>query len=381
MIKFITTILCAIPLFLQAQYNVTLKVNVPAIDAQKEIYFASSINNWTPNASKFQLKNSSENSFEISIPNCPKYFEGKFTCGSWKTVEVDMTGGDAKNRIFNITKDTIFQIDVAAFKQELIQEKTNQVNTIEKLPSYRSKQVVIVNDAFYIPQLKTNRRIWMYVPRSYDSKKNFPVLYMHDGQNIFDKNTSFANEWGVDEYLDSAKMECIVIGIDNGGETRMQEYNPYDNEKYGKGKGKLYMDFIVQTLKPFIDRTYKTLKDKQNTFIAGSSMGGLISYYAGLSYPNTFGKIGVFSPSFWLCTNELKNTLKTLPANTKEDFYFYYGKKESDGLENEVKIISNATKQKCVACSINLSADGEGTHSEKYWQAALPKFFNWLSKK
>jgi len=96
------------------------------------------------------------------------------------------------------------------------------------------------------------------------------------------------------------KKEFIVVAIDNGGEKRMNEYNPYDNEKYGKGEGKQYAAFLAETLKPFIDKNYRTLKDAHHTAIAGSSMGAVISLYATAKYPQVFGIVGVFSPALWI---------------------------------------------------------------------------------
>lgn len=121
---------------------------------------------------------------------------------------------------------------------------------------------------------------------------------MQDGQNLFDDATSYAGEWGIDEHLDSlfssGKKEAIIVGIDNGLSKRMTEYNPYSFQQFGKGEGNEYVDFLVKNLKPFIDKKYRTLKNKQNTFIAGSSMGGLISLYAALKYPKIFVGAGIF---------------------------------------------------------------------------------------
>lgn len=351
-----------------AQFKVTFKLKVPAAFTDKTISFASSINNWTPGAENFILKKTDNNFFELTIPNCPANFKGKFTCGSWKTVECTAEEKDIADRVFYITKDVTINLEVVNFRLLLSHEKKS---------TSRSAQVTILNDSFFIPQLNTKRRIWMYLPKSYDGKKKYPVLYMQDGQNLFDQTTSFAGEWGLDEYLDSSKKECIVIGIDNGTE-RMQEYNAYDNAKYGKGKGKAYLDFIVQTLKPFVDKNYATLTDKKYTYLAGSSMGGLISYYAGLKHSNTFGKVVVLSPSFWLTEKELTNTLKTTKGLNSNSFYFYYGQKESATLEAEVKRIANATKQKCATCNIIVTKNKIGEHNEKYWQAESPKIFDWL---
>ena len=367
--KFLFAITFILPLLSFAQYKVTFKVKVPQTDVSKKISFASTLNNWTPGAAGFELKNTGENNFEITMPDCPANFKGKFTCGSWKTVECTTEEKDVSDRVFDIISDTTIYLEVAAFRQPAL---------IEKYDVPRSPQVIVVNDSFYLPQLNAKRRIWMYVPKSYDSKKRYPVLYMHDGQNLFDNSIAFAGEWGVDEYLDSTKKECIVIGIDNGGDERMQEYNAYDNTKFGKGKGKLYTDFIVQTLKPYVDKNYATLKEKKNTFIAGSSMGGLISYYAALKYPNTFGKIGVFSPSFWICMPEIKKELAASKITTKIDFYFYSGWKETESLFKEIFSIKRATKLKCPTCNTEYSVSKDGIHNEQYWRKELPKFFDWI---
>ncbi len=159
-------------------------------------------------------------------------------------------------------------------------------------------------ESFIIPQLNRERRIWMYLPPDYEvSNEAYPVVYMHDAQNLFDETTSYSGEWSVDETLDrlfkDKNLKLIVVGIDNGGEKRLDEYSPWKNEKYGGGEGDAYLDFVVNTLKPYIDNNFNTLKDKTNTAIIGSSMGGLISHYAALKYPEVFGKIGVYSPAFW----------------------------------------------------------------------------------
>src|SRR5690606_36165183 len=142
------------------------------------------------------------------------------------------------------------------------------------------------------------------LPPDYEtSAKYYPVLYMHDGQNLFDVRTSFSGEWKVDEHLDSLFLlgdpGCIVVGIDNGGTNRINEYSPWVNPQYGGGQGDQYIEFLIETLKPYIDQNYRTLPDAEHTGIMGSSMGGLISYYGGLTNQNVFGRIGAFSSSFW----------------------------------------------------------------------------------
>jgi len=160
--------------------------------------------------------------------------------------------------------------------------------------------VFVIDEAFYIPQLNRVRRIWIYIPEGYDdSDKRYPVIYMHDGQNLFDESTAIGQEWQIDETLNSMLAETIIVGIDNS-EHRMNEYNFNHHEEYGPGEGKQYMEFIVHTLKPFIDENLRTMPQREYTQLAGSSMGGLISFYGSIYYAETFGGAGIFSPALWL---------------------------------------------------------------------------------
>jgi len=165
---------------------------------------------------------------------------------------------------------------------------------------HSAENVHVIDEAFYIPQLDRTRRIWLYRPGDYDqSGKHYPVVYMHDGQNLFDQAIAFGEEWGVDETLNSMLADCIIVGIDNS-DNRMTEYNFRDNEEFGKGQGREYIDFIANTLKPRIDETFRTLPGREHTLLAGSSMGGLVSLYGALYFAETFDGAGVFSPSLWL---------------------------------------------------------------------------------
>ncbi len=120
------------------------------------------------------------------------------------------------------------------------------------------------------PQLNATKKIWMYLPKNYHTtKKKYPVIYMHDAQNLFDATTSYISEWNVDEKLDSLNAQVIVIGIEHGGEKRLSELSPYKNEKYGGGNTDNYLDFIVTTLKPYVDKTYRTKTNAKNTAAIG----------------------------------------------------------------------------------------------------------------
>jgi len=154
---------------------------------------------------------------------------------------------------------------------------------------------------FYSPQLGNSRDILVYLPKGYPAgKRRYPVLYMHDGQNLFDAATSFAGEWHVDEALEELAgqgIEAIVVGIPNIGARRHQEYIPFLSPDLPDVQGKQYVAFIADTLKPVIDRDFRTLPQRTHTGILGSSLGGLISLYAFFARPQVFGLVGALSPS------------------------------------------------------------------------------------
>jgi predicted alpha/beta superfamily hydrolase len=247
--------------------------------------------------------------------------------------------------------------------------------------STANDNVHIVDTAFYMPQLNRYRRIWIYLPPTYaKSRKKYPVLYMQDGQNLFDKATSFSGEWGVDEAIDTLGPkfgEMIVVGIDNGKEHRMSEYAPVDTE-HGKAEGDAYIDFIVQTLQPFINKHYRTRKCRKHNFIAGSSMGGLISYYALLKYPKKFGGAGIFSPSFWIAPA----LLEVDPQKAKQikgKLYFFAGMQESERMVPDMLRVFEQVKRYSKA-EMTTVIRAEGKHSEATWREEFPLFYEWLWK-
>lgn len=231
------------------------------------------------------------------------------------------------------------------------------------------------------PQLKTSKKIWVYLPKNYEtSTKKFPVIYMHDGQNLFDAKTSFVGEWNVDETLDSINAQVIVIGIEHGNEKRMEELTPFKNEKYGGGNADNYLDFIVSTLKPYVDKNYKTKINASNTALFGSSLGGLVSFYGALKYPTIFGKVGCFSPSFWFNRKEIFELMKQTKS-FKTKVYFLCGDKEGDDDMvkdlNEMEYQVNTKRCECKHLNKKVIVKG-GQHNEKLWREGFKKAYLWL---
>jgi predicted alpha/beta superfamily hydrolase len=359
--------LCAL-----AQYKVSFVINhLPSYhNSSGKIYLVGSFNNWNPGDDKLQLKNTNGKR-GITIELAKGMYEYKFTEGSWENVESLEHGVPIQNRKIAVESDTTINVDIKEWADHF--PKKEKVSTA-------SKNVHIVDESFYIPQLDRHRRVWIYLPESYGaSKKKYPVLYMQDGQNVFDEATSAYGEWGVDEALDSLgkkQKELIVVAIDNGGEKRMNEYSPYHMERYGKGEGDQYVDFMVQTLKPYIDKHYRTLKDEKNTFVAGSSMGGLISFYAILKYPKVFGGAGVFSPSFWIAP-QLKHIDPEAAKKVKGKIYFYAGQQEGDTMIPDMLNVFEQMRQNSKA-KIKTVIRAEGKHNEPSWRSEFPLFYKWI---
>jgi predicted alpha/beta superfamily hydrolase len=164
------------------------------------------------------------------------------------------------------------------------------------------------------PQCRNRRDILVYLPPSYShGDKHFPVIYMHDGQNLFDQSTSFAGEWQVDETMEALSRkgyEAIVVGIPNMAHQRLDEYSPFPEPRHSEGRGEAYLDFILETLKPLINHHFRTLPERAHTGIIGSSMGGLISLYAFFRYPEAFGFVGAMSPSLWFARGRIFSYLE-----------------------------------------------------------------------
>jgi predicted alpha/beta superfamily hydrolase len=167
------------------------------------------------------------------------------------------------------------------------------------------------------PQLGNAREILVYLPPNYEkSGRAFPVIYMQDGQNLFDPATSFAGDWGLLARLDSMVRRGvvpIVVAIPNTGEGRISEYSPFVDSQAGGGKGDRYLDFVLDTVKPRVDREFRTIPGREGTGIGGSSMGGLISLYGFFRRPEAFGLVASLSPSLWFADRAIFPFVEAAP--------------------------------------------------------------------
>ncbi|RYY36324.1 MAG: alpha/beta hydrolase [Sphingobacteriaceae bacterium] len=365
-------LICLCCLYAEAQVKVTFKIGTyHAVKQKPAMYLAGDFNGWNPADSAWKLNGSGDGPVLVKSMSVGK-ISFKVTRGSWETVEGDTTGKGIANREYNITRDTTITLNIATWQDFAPKAPAKHTS---------SPNVHIIDEAFDIPQLATKRRIWIYLPADYKtSGKRYPVLYMHDGQNLFDEASGNFGEWGVDEALDalSTAKQCIVVGIDHGGNERLAEYSPYPSKYAKEAKGDRYIDFLVKNLKPYIDANYRTKKDAAHTAIAGSSMGGLISFYAILKYPKVFGKAGIFSPAFWI-NPEIFKYAEDVQLNKASAFYFTCGDQEGTSMTVDMQKIYGIIKPKTklAAQSPVVVLKGE-RHNEKQWRESFPDFYNWL---
>jgi predicted alpha/beta superfamily hydrolase len=357
-----------------SQYTIRLVVNEVGAKKQDDIYVSGNFNNWNPRDEKYKLKpfGVSRRAIILKDVAAGKY-EFKFTRGSFDKVETTAKGEDVLNHEIMVKEDVAQDFNIPGWKDDYPDKP--KLNTA-------SVNVKIIDTAFAIPQLNRKRRIWAYVPKSYaTSKKRYPVIYMQDGQNLFNEQTAAFGEWGVDETLDTLTSmtgkEAIIIGIDNGGDKRMNEYNPYDFENHGKGEGSQYVDFLALTLKPYIDNNFRTLKDSSHTFVAGSSMGALISLYAVVKYPKVFGGAGIFSPAFWTAPAIYDDVANASFGRGMKRFYFYAGGKESENVIPDMdKMI--ATIEKKGNYETRRLMNPLGKHNEAAWRKEFADFYQFI---
>ena len=357
---------------------------VPAgTPAGDSVFVAGSFNSWNPHSAQHALVKGTDGTYQIKLAAGLGPIEYKFTRGDWATVEVDAKNEQIGNRKADGSTAGVIVQEVLAWD--------DQGGSGAAPKHTASPQVQVLATSIVMPQLERRRRVLVYLPAGYAAgTQRYPVLYMHDGQNVFDAATSFGGEWGVDEALDQLRKAgqdpagTIVVAVDNGNEFRSDEYIPWVSEglkdqPHRGGQGSAYVDFLAQTLKPYVDAHYRTRPEAAHTGIAGSSLGGLISVYAALKYPQVFGRVGAFSPSFWVCNDSLQAYAKTHPVAHTARFYFVCGPKESETMLPLMAAWRDALQAQGVpAANIAFRAPADGEHREWFWNREFPAAYRFL---
>ena len=341
------------------------------------VYVIGSINGWDQTSTQYLLQPDGLGARQVVIPEGTGSVQYKFTRGgSWSTVEGNASGGYLPDRSYAFSGSPQ-TLNLTIQSWEDIAGSGNS--------STAAANVQILNNSFFIPQLNRYRKVWIYLPPDYyTTTKTYPVLYMEDGQNLFDNSTSFSGEWQIDETLNTLYTQgnygAIVVGIDNGGGERLNEYSPWVIATYGGGQGDLYMQFVGETLKPYIDSNFRTRTQPQYNALIGSSMGALISTYGAVKYPNLFSKAGVFSPAFWFARTQLNNYITSTTNDVSGlRLYFVCGQNEDTDMVPDMTTVKNNLISKGVSNANTFTkVDNYGTHTESYWRGEFSAAYLWL---
>lgn len=345
-------------------------------DDDRPVYLIGNFNGWTTYDEQFKLSKVDDGHYTLNVDDykLPDILDYKYTRGDWSSVELTADQNISPNR--KLAKKHIPNI------------------ILDHVPNWRrnwlpykkplAPHVVLIDDAFEIPQLGKTRKIWALLPHDYytNTDKRYPVLYLNDAQNLFDENSPYGN-WEIDKKLavltEYGRGDIIIIAVEHAGHERISEYN-FGSDLLGPASGKKYIRFLTDTLKIYVDKHYRTKADREFTGLGGSSLGGLISIFGGLIYPEVYSKLMIFSPSLWAAKDLTFPHIHFFEKfHTK--MYIYSGGKESrDHLNNmleferKIKIQS----QQYAHLEIRTSINPNGMHMESYWSSEFPRAIDWL---
>ncbi len=241
----------------------------------------------------------------------------------------------------------------------------------------------------YIEPFQSWRTMHIYLPQNYhNSDERYPVMYMYDGHNLFnDQDATYGKSWRLGEFLDHYDKPFIIVGMEcnHEGNERLNEYCPYDVENgfFGPitGKGQIYMDWVVNELKPMIDQKYRTIPFRECTGIGGSSMGGLMAFYTVIHYNQLFSKAACLSPSISLCFQQLKEEMNKHEFNQDTRVYWSFGTGETSQIQyflNNIQYFNDQIVQRGGQSYIHIERNGG--HNEATWRKQNQLYFDILWK-
>lgn len=349
--------------------SLRLTMMTPVHD-DRPVFVTGSFCDWHPNHNQFRLTQTGDGLYTFTFPTdvlLPDALDYKYTKGGWDHVELSSAGEGIANRTISPTPHN--EPDIVPHWRWHGQSFNGEL-----LPK-------LVGDEFHLPQLDTNRQINVLLPHDYDAnpEKRYPVLYMNDGQNLLGYGS-----WRVEEKLailaSRQRHDLIIVSIDHGEDQRIREYTVEKTRQAGRGKGRDYLKFIRETLKPVIDANLRTLPDAEHTGIGGSSLGGLISLYGGMMHPDVFGRLMVFSPSLWISPKIYFDAIR-FQAPVPMRVFVYGGEAESQYMvPNLERFKESLLKQQYGGnpIDVHISVLPEGTHEEIHWSREFPRAIEWL---
>jgi len=351
------------------KYTLHIELSTPDTSGDA-VCIAGSFNGWNEN--EYKMKEVERGKYELEIDidwNDDHPVEYKFIRTRWANVEVDEFGGYVSNRIIEDPQEKI----------------------VAWVPRWRSGGEVcdknlmplVEYHSLRLPRARKDRRISVLLPFDYhESVKSYPVLYLMDGQNLFEAGAPFGS-WDIHTKLailsEKQMHEVIIVCIDHAGIKRVEEY-VFSSHKNEKGKGAEFVNWIVKTLMPFINKKYRIHSDANNTGIGGSSLGGLISLMAGVTHPQVFGKLMLLSPSLWKIMDLIYDRMMYLPLISNNQYiYLYGGKKEASNMTGFLSDFHHQLiKIDPANDRVHLSINESGEHSEKFWGKEFPFAFRYL---
>ncbi|MBK7938271.1 MAG: hypothetical protein IPJ82_14845 [Lewinellaceae bacterium] len=363
----------------------TVRVHIQSLPAYTppgvSLFLAGNFNQWQPGDQQYRFRQNGDGSYSIDFQLDIPVLEYKITRGNWSEAEGDHKGSELPNRVSKLgfaENDLWVRVESWTDMREQARRYGNPGN------------VLLLHPHFYIPQLGRHRRIWACLPPDYwTSGRRYPVVYMQDGQNLFDNPGAAFGSWGIDQALNrlflqpggtspEVALQPIFIGIENGGVCRINEYSPWKNPEHGGGEGAQYLDFVCNTLKPFVDEHLRTQPGREQTGIMGSSMGALISLFAAVERPDVFGMAGVFSPSLWFSPEILPFVQQRSPSFPQK-ILLMAGQQESKTMVGDLLDLYE-TLLEAGHDDHNLHYDlhSDGVHAEWFWAREFEHALRWL---
>lgn len=356
---------------MKSLHKVQIQLSTPDTEGEP-VCIAGSFNGWEEHEYKMNEIQPGEYQVDLEIKTPEDHpVEYKFIRSRWANVELDEFGSFTENRVLTDPDEPV-RAWVPRWRNE------GRVCDISLIPQVEFHHDMVITGT------RKKRRVSVLLPYDYGySEKKYPVLYLMDGQNLFEEHAPFGS-WEIHKKLavmaEKNLHEVIVVCIDHAGVKRIEEYNYIRHDTSEKGRGHLFLDWVVGRLKPFIDKHYRTLPDATNTGIGGSSMGGLIALMAGINRPQYFGRLMLFSPSLWKILDLMYDRLIYLPLISHDQFiYLYAGGKEASNMKGfALDFFDQLIRTDPSNDRVHLSINESGEHSEKYWGKEFPYALKYL---